>query len=182
MNESERTKRAQVIERELRAVENEIRSVGINFRSVPDQKILESPLYGVAVQIILRHLRNDYSDRTKACLASMLTGKAPELQAAWPEIAELYKRAPLGDGPPVKGDSQILPLEEKNTLANSLIAAFSMKYFDDLAELLKDKSLGKSRAILLQAIRRKRRNPKIAELLNELAEDDQLVFEIRSWK
>ncbi|WP_415400579.1 hypothetical protein [Tateyamaria sp. SN3-11] len=173
--------RADIVAAELRPLEDELRAMGLTFREIPDDAILRAPLYGAAIGKFLAFLQGGHSDRSLASVAGLLTGKAPEIKAAWSDIVALYRAAPGGEGPPVKGDTAILPLRTKEALANAVLAAFTPKKVPDLLALLEDPDNGPSRVILLRALKRRRTAPDVALAVETLRSDPDLNAELSRW-
>ena len=167
---------------ELRPLEQSLRKMGFKFETIVSQEILDAALYGIAIPTIIRFLKeNDLSHFAMDLGASLLLGKCPELKKAWPDIAELYRNAPVGYGPLVEGDTKVLLFNAKSTLANALLKAYSAKRIPDVLALVQDRNLGETRLLLLRLLKRQRHKKNVAAVLDDLAEDPLLGDEIMKW-
>lgn len=160
----------------------ELREIGWSIKSVWDL-VNTSGNYSQAIPILLRHLFMPYSDRTREGIARALAVAEPEVQKAWPLLAQEYRRTPAGRGLLAPGDIKEYRLGAKDGLACALSVAVTDATLPDLIALAKDASQGESRILLLSALRKRRRsNPLAARAIEELADDPDLKKEISSWR
>lgn len=178
-----RSERREISQQELAPLDAALRGMGFKFESIPSREIMESALYGIAIPTIVRFLKeNELSDLAMDNAAALLTGKCPELKAAWSDIVDLYRKAPVGYGPVVQGDTTVLMYNAKNTLANALLRAYSAPHLSDVIELVADQQMGESRLLFLRILKRQRKKDEIALVLDKLKKDPFLGTEIKRWK
>lgn len=180
LGREERLERLRV---ELQQLDDDLKSLGLVtgefFNAVTSEKQPEG--YRTAIPVLLASLKKPMTDRAKAGIAHMLCEKIPEIRACWPEIVGLYDAQPayydvLRDGKNVRQE-----LDAKDRLANLLIAAFTPNRLPELFDLLRNRSHGGSRSILLHVLRR-RKGLIVDEFLLEMSHDCDLVTELASWK
>jgi hypothetical protein len=133
------------------------------------------------ISVLLEHLVLPYSDRTREGLARALAVPEPEVRAAWTLLVNEYCRAPMGKGIKFPGDTEEFRLGFKEGLACTLSAIVTDETMPDYIELLRDKSHGEYRVLLLTALR-KSKNPLAKQAIEELANDPDLEKEIASWR
>ena len=148
----------------------DLRAIGWEVKSVWDLVNTSSPYPG-AIPILLKHLTQAYSDRTKEGIARALA--VPDARDAWPLLAAEYRKAPMGK-------ENGIELGAKSGLAAALSAAATDDVIAQLAALAKDRSNGDSRLLLLSALRKSKRAV-AKDALEELAGDPALQKEIASW-
>lgn len=135
------------------------------------------------IPVLLKHLVRPYSDAIKRGLANALTIPHPAVRDGWSILEAEYRRAPEGLGLIVLGDTEPRQLGAKDGLANAVAAAVTEKNLPELIALVRDRSLGGSRVLLLSPLRRRRnKNPLVKQVLEELASDPELQREIASWR
>lgn len=149
----------------------DLRAVGSNLKSVWDL-VNTSGRYPDAVPVLLKHLPQPYSDRTKEGIARALA--VSEAKYAWPLLVEEYCKAPVGEKDGVRFGA-------KSGLAAALAATATDDVIGELIVLAKDQSHGSSRLLLLRALRRSKAVA-AKQILEELASDPALSKEISSWK
>jgi hypothetical protein len=160
----------------------ELRSVGLHVESV-SYVSRESPRDEEAVPVLLRHLLLPYSSATKESIAHVLATPVPAVRKAWPVLVNAYRNARTGMGIVAPGDTRECEYLEKDALAWVLAVTVTNKTLDELISLARDPRHGPSRVLLLAPLRRRRRkNPMIRQLLDELASDPDLCKEIASWR
>jgi hypothetical protein len=179
LREQRRQERSERLSVEEQPILAELRAVGCNVHSVWDLVNTASP-YPEAVQVLLKHLVLTYSDRTREAIARSLAVRDPQVREAWSLLVKEYIEAPHGKGIVAPGDTHELSLSAKDGLACALAVSVTDETMDELIKLIKDKSNGESRILLLSALR-KSKNPKAKAALIELAFDSQLEKEISSW-
>jgi hypothetical protein len=166
---------------EGRPIVEDLRAVGLNVESVWDLVNVSTP-YPQAIPVLLKHLQLPYSDRTRAGIARALAVPEPEVRKAWPMLVEAYRDAPMGWGIIAPGDTEELVLGAKDGLACTLSASVTDERLPELIALAKDRSLGESRLLLLLALKKRRKkNPLVAQAIEELSFDPDLAKEIGSW-
>jgi hypothetical protein len=104
-----------------------------------------------------------------------------EARGAWSTLVEEYRKAPAGIGIRGPGETKEFRLGTKDGLACALAAAATEDEMDDLVALAKDHSLGRSRLLLLWALKKSKSDVAKAAL-KELASDPDLKNEIASWR
>lgn len=178
----ERAFREVRLKEEQRVIIEELRKVGVVADSV--WSLVNDPgPYPQAIPILLRHLKLPYSDATRDGIARCLAVPEPTVRAAWPMLVEEYKKAPIGKGFIAPGETKQYVLGAKEGLALAVRAAVSDQTLPEFISLIKDRSNGESRVLLLKVLRKRRKkDPAIAQLLKELVEDPDLKKEITSWK
>jgi hypothetical protein len=159
----------------------ELRDVGLQIHSVGDL-IGMSERYERAVPILLKHLSMPYSDVVRSSIARSLAIPEPEVQKAWPLLVEEYRKAPMGKGIKTPGGTREYRLGAKDGLACALSVAVTNETLPELIALAKDRALGESRVLLLSALKKRRKkNPLVQQVIDELASDPDLQKEIASW-
>jgi hypothetical protein len=174
INEERKRQRAERSTR-LRAEEQpilaDLETIGLKVTSVWDL-VNTSNRYPGAIPILLKHLTQEYSDRTKEGIARALA--VPDAKDAWSVLVEEYRKAPVGVENGIR-------LGAKSGLAAALSAASTDNVIEQLAALAKDRSNGDSRLLLLSALRNSKTSA-AKKALEELANDPVLQKEIESWK
>lgn len=159
----------------------ELRSAGWDVESVWDMVNTSSP-YPKAIPILLRHLPLQYSDVTKEGLARALAVPEPQVNDAWPLLLAEYRKAPVGIGKRAPGDLSENQLRAKDGLACALAASVTDKTLPELIALVRDRSQGESRILLLSALKiRRSKSREVKMVVAELASDPELQREIASW-
>ncbi|MEA1675820.1 hypothetical protein [Nitrospirillum sp. BR 11163] len=139
--------------------------------------------YPEAIPVLLRHLMLPYSDRIRDGIARARAVPEPEARAAWPLLVAEYRKAPMGQGIVALGDTSEYRLGAKDGLACALSILVTEATLPDLIELTRDRSLGESRVLLLSALKKRRnKNPLVAQVIAELADDPDLRKEIAAWR
>ena len=164
--------RVEAFKIEQRDLLEELAQVGVQVDMVNRLPNVATSNYRHAIPILMKHLRRDYSDGTLASLARSLATK--EAQEYWDEFVAMYKKFSTRENNGV-GDVAM-------ALAAAIAAACPPDRLGDLVELSKDQALP-YRALLLTPLKKKRgRDIKIAEIIEELRRDPALAKEINSWK
>ena len=89
----------------------------------------------------------------------------------------------MGMGIVLPGDEEEYPINVKSDIAFALSELVDKETLPDLIELVKDRSHGDYRILLLAPLKRRRnKDPEIKKLLEELVNDPDLKPEISSWK
>jgi hypothetical protein len=150
---------------------DELRRAGVDLKRLPDL-VNRSVPYPVAIPILLKHLSLPYSDVTRETLARALA--VPDARYAWPVLAAAYREAPthLEDGKQAGA---------KDGLACALTATVTEAVMDEMVALVKDRSNGDSRLLLLRGLK-KSKSAISRQALEELASDPALSKEIASWR
>ncbi len=174
--------RVRRIELEQSPLLAELQMSGLNIESVSDLISMSSE-YRQAIPILLKHLLQPYSDVTRETIARSLAIPEPEVRKAWKILIEEYKKTPAGWGIKVPGDTEELRLGAKDGLACTLAVAVTDGTLEELIELASDPQNGSSRLLLLSPLKRRRKkNQRVNEVLQKLANDPDLKKEIASWK
>lgn len=121
--------------------------------------------YSSAVPVLIDHLQRDYPDDVREGIARALA--VPAAKTAWPLLMRLYRES-----------QDDVPNHMKTAFAIALGGAADDDVLDDLALLVRDRSQGSSRLVLLQNLADSDR-PDLHELLEEAANDPELVKEAR---
>jgi hypothetical protein len=190
LREINRIRRQEIEERgarlrvEQKPIIEDLRAVGWTVESVWDFINMPAAVrYSEAIPVLLRHLMLPYSDRIRAGIARALGTPEPEARQAWPLLVAEYRKAPMGWGIIALGDTKEYRLGTKDGLACALSILVTEATLPDLIELTKDRSLGESRILLLSALKKRRnKNPLVAQVIAELAEDPDLTKEITAWR
>lgn len=176
--ERERVERSARLRIEEEPILAELRKIGWDINSVWDL-VNTSSKYTDAIPILVKHLVLPYSDRTRAGIARALA--VPEAKQAWSILVEEYRNAPTGMGIIAPDETKQFKLGAKDGLACALSVAVTDATIGELIDLAKNRTHGKSRLLLLSALR-KSKNPLAKQALEELANDPDLEKEIRSWR
>jgi hypothetical protein len=174
----ERADRSQRLSIEEKPIVDELQTVGWKVESVWDLVNTPKP-YPEALPILLRHLMLPYSDRTKEGIARSLA--VQEARAAWPTLVNEFRSAQNGKGPVAPGDTEEFRLGAKDGLACALAATVTDATMPELIEIMKDRSHGSSRVLMVSALR-KSKDPRAKEALEVLAFDPDLEKEIGHWQ
>lgn len=166
----QRAERSKYLRVEEEPIVTDLREVGLKVESVWDLVNTADPYPG-AIPILLKHLGQKYSDRTKEGIARALA--VPDARSAWSLLVAEYRRAP-------QGEENGIRLGAKSGLAAALSAAATDEVIEQLASLVKDRSNGDSRLLLLNALR-KSKAAVARKTLEEMADDPALKKEIASW-
>ncbi|WP_148649577.1 hypothetical protein [Lysobacter antibioticus] len=178
----ERAAREVRLREEQRVILEELRKVGVVEESIWGLVNDPGP-YPEAIPILLRHLKLPYSDATRDGIARCLAVPEPAVRAAWPMLVAEYRNAPTGRGFIAPCETKEYALCAKEGLALAVRSAVTEQTLPEFISLVKDRSNGESRVLLLKVLRsRRKKDPEVAQLLTELAEDPDLKKEIASWK
>jgi uncharacterized protein (UPF0335 family) len=145
----------------------ELLGAGVGVKSVNDLVNRRTP-YSAAVPVLLKHLSQPYHENLADMIARALA--VPEARYAWDFIVSEYKGAPH-----LRSDG--LDSQRKNALALAVAGALPPERWDDFIALIRDRSNGGSRILMLRKIERSKREDK-DELLDELSKDKDLSPEI----
>lgn len=179
--ENELNERSDRIRRDEEPLLKDLREVGWDVQSVWDL-VNTATAYPEAIPILLKHLLLPYCDVVREGIARALAVPEPLAQKAWPILVEEYRKAPLGWGIKAPGDTKEFCLGAKNGLACCLSVVVTEETLPELIALAKDRTLGKSRILLLSPLKKRRKkNPVVKQTIDELAEDPDLRTEIASW-
>lgn len=176
----ERMERVKRLLAESELLLRELQATGLNIKNVGELPGV-SERYEKAIPILLRHLLMPYSDPIRSIIARSLAVPEPEVIKAWPMLVDEYRKTPMGKGIKYPGDTRECWLEAKDGLACTLSVAVTDETMEEYIEIVKDKSHGESRILLLSALR-KSKNPLAKKAIEELASDPDLEKEIASWK
>ena len=157
---------------EERPILLDLRSVGVDVTTIWSQHLGER-LTPEGMEILAKHLRLPYSCKTREGLARALA--RPSAHGFWSLLVSEYKTASEGL------DEDGFPNGYKDGLASALGAMASKSNLEELIELVRDRTNGSSRLLLLVGLRRSR-DPRAAKVLDDLADDPDLAKEIAHWK
>jgi HEAT repeat protein len=141
---------------------DELRKAGLQVDSVWDLVNTSTP-YPQALPILVKHLERRYPDRVREGIARALAVR--DAQFAWDDLVRLYEQEPAGT-------------DAKDGLAVAIAAASSTAVVDDVISLAEDPVHGKSRILLIRALRRSRAGH-AREALKRLETDPVLAVEVR---
>lgn len=150
----------------------DLKSVGVDLTTIWSQHLGER-LTPEGMEILAKHLRLPYSCKTREGLARALA--RPSAHRFWSLLVSEYKAASEGL------DEDGFPNGYKDGLASALGAMASKPHLEELIELVRDRTNGSSRLLLLVGLRRSR-DPRAAKVLDDLADDPDLAKEISYWK
>ncbi|GAA0903499.1 hypothetical protein KR767_16445 [Luteibacter anthropi] len=157
---------------EQRELLDELAAAGVSLEIVNDLPNWPSSDYVHTLPILARHLHRPYSQGTLASLARSMGMK--EAAPYWDELVTLYRQQPEKSDPDVSDFGM--------GLAVAISASVPPSRLDELVELIKTPGLP-NRVLLLGPIQRRRsRNRKYAELIEELRHDPVFSREIQRWK
>jgi hypothetical protein len=139
----------------------ELNATGIAVESAWDL-VNTSTAYPQALPILLEHLQRPYPDRVREGIARALAVKPARF--AWDTLARLY-RAETGT-------------DTKDGLAVALCAIADDSVMDELIGLLRDRSLGPSRVLLVDSLERWN-DPQAQTVLESLEPDPELTVQVR---
>lgn len=164
--------RVEAFKIEQRDLLEELAQVGVQVDMVNRLPNIATSDYRHAIPILMKHLRRDYSDGTLASLARSLATR--EAREYWDEFVSMYKKSPMRERSGV-GDVAM-------ALAAAVSAACPPGRLSDLVELTKDQTLPHRVLLLTPLTKRRGRDTRIAEIIEELRRDPALAKEINSWK
>ena len=166
--------RMRICKIEQQEILGELRAEGLVFEMLNNLALLRvsASEYKRALPILLKHLNRPYSEGTLGSIAYSMARK--EAAPCWDDLVAIYRehhaRERVGDG-----DSTM-------AIAAAVSASCPSARLDDLIALLRDRTLPHRPLLLIPLKRRRGRNAAIAQVIEELREDPDLVKEIRSWK
>ncbi len=145
----------------------ELRELGFTLETVWDLVNTATP-YPEAIPVLLKHLQMPYQDRIREGIARALA--VPDAKEGWDTLIAEYRK--ISD-----------PNEHgaKDGLAVAISAVSDDTLIDDLLRIIKDRSHGKSRILLLGGVK-KSKLPEAKHALKELENDPDLEKEIKSWR
>jgi len=135
---------------------------------------------GHTLDAVINHLDIDYSDTAKCQILFCIRGVRTLLPRQWSRLAEIFRRTDDGNARVIVAEGEFPPMS-KTLLANLLTSHFERRHLSELFGLIKDRSQGETRMILLQPLRRRRGNPEIESFLKKMADDPQLATELGAW-
>ena len=127
-----------------------------------------NPEFRKAIPVLLDHLRRPYPDIIRAGIAQRLAVRATR-KIGWRILVEEFRNTGY--------DHEHV----KDSLGAALSGAADNSVIGELIALAKDRSLGKSRIMLLRGIKRSKL-PESGQAIAELADDPELSKEIKSWR
>ena len=164
---------------EEKPIIHDLHQAGVSVSSLWDLVNTSTP-YPKAIPVLLKHLLYSYSDRVREGIARALAVKDPQVRNAWKTLVEEYLKAPFGNGVIAPGDSKEFRLGAKSGLACALAVAVTEDVMPDLIALIRDRTNGESRVLLLSALRKSKSSIAHATI-RDVANDPELEKEIFSW-
>lgn len=159
----------------------ELTDAGVKVKSLHELK-KGTDDFRIAFPILVKHFKMPYFDELKAAIAAVLANNADEsMQALWPTVVEEYHKAAEGFGICNKGGTNKTLLQAKTTMAWLLSLIATDANFEQLIELIEDPSLGESRILLLDALKKSKRDL-AKQTIIKLRDDPVFAREIASWK
>ncbi len=156
---------------------DDLLSIGWDIASVSD--FLNTPKsYEGAIPVLSKHLLLPYSDVIKETLARALA--IPESRCIWDLLVKEYINAPMGKGVKFPQDPRYFNLGYKDGLACALAAAVTDETLPEYISLLKDRTHGESRILLLSVLRDSK-SSLAKQTLEELEDDPDLKIAILDW-
>jgi len=141
-----------------------LRDAGVHVASVWDLVNTRAP-YPSAIPILLEHLSRSYPERVREGIARALA--VPEAHHGWATLLTAFRT-----------ETDATTHGVKWALACALGAAATDDELAEVSQLLRDRSLGRNRAPLLQVLARSQR-AEAAELLQELLAEPELVDDVK---
>lgn len=182
--EIERQARSARLKIEEEPLVADLQAVGCNVTSAWDM-VNDNYKYPEAIPILLKHLLLPYSDAIRDGIARSLAVPEPEVKKAWPMLVAEYRKAPMGQGIVAPGDTKEYRLGVKDGLACALGANVTDETLAEYMSLVRDRSLGESRVLLLYAIRRSKKpliKQAAKQAIADLEHDPDLSRAIAEWK
>jgi HEAT repeat protein len=137
----------------------DLATVGYRVDSVWDLVNTREP-YPEAIPVLLRHLkRTEYHPDIRQGIARALTCRDPQVKGAIPELLEAFRRDP---DPSLNGP--------KWAIGNAIEVIYDDRYFEKIVELVRDRSHGPARTMLVRALR-KSKTQLAGETLKALRDD-----------
>ena len=166
LRDQEEAELAASLRSEQESLLHELSEVGWHVNSVWDL-VNTSKAYPEAIPVLLHHLAYPYSARTREGIARALAVR--EARYAWPILANAYRAEPNGRR------------TAKDGLAVALSATVTPETLLEFINIVKDRSNGESRVLLLRPLR-KLKSDVARSVIEELSSDPELAKEIASWK
>jgi len=166
--------RMRICKIEQQEILGELRAEGLVFEMLNNLALLgvSASEYKRALPILLKHLNRTYSKATLESIAYSMARK--EAAPCWDDLVAIYRnhheRKQAGEG------------DATMAIAFAVSASCPSARLDDLIALLRDRTLPHRLLLLIPLKRRRGRNAAIAQVIEELREDPDLVTEICSWK
>ena len=132
----------------------------------------DHPDYSAAIDVIFDHIQRPYLDRIQETLGRLLAH--PSGFKYWRDLVDMYGRANKDSSPGLMDGLAIALMEHCNR-------SKSPELRNEIIKLIRDRSRGQSRLLLLWCFRRKR-DEESMNLIEELSTDPDLKVEIASWK
>ncbi len=163
--------RVRLLKIEQRPIMQELSKLGI-YMLKANEAVLDKEQFRIAAPIFMKHLKGQgYSQQTLEVLAGTFDRK--DASGYWDDLVEIYLSQP-----------ETKP-DEHGNLTMALTAALSTlattKHVPTIIDMLRDSRL-RDRLLLLSPLRRRRRDPKIAAIIEELREDPYFSKAINSWR
>lgn len=149
----------------------DLRKVGCSVDSVWDLVNTDTS-YPRAIPVLLDHLAKPYSATIREGIARAVA--VPGARIAWSRLVETYKAEPVD---PSRQDGRRV----KDALAVAVAGIATPDKHEELLSLVRDRSLGESRVLLLAPLRKSKKG-EVRKAIEALAKDPELEREIRSWK
>jgi hypothetical protein len=157
-------------ERRFRRLEEplvaDLAAVGFAVGSVWDLVNTREP-YPEAIPVLLYHLRRvDYHPDIRQGIARALSRRDPQVKEAIPELLEAFRRDP---DPSFNGP--------KWAIGNAIETVYDDRYLEEVAELVRDRSHGPARTMLVRALAKSKADL-VGETLEALRDDpdDEVVL------
>jgi len=163
--------RVRLLKIEQRPIMQELSKLGI-YMLKANEAVLDKEQFRIAAPIFMRHLKSQkYSQLTLEILAGTFDRK--DASDYWDDLVEIYLSQPETK-PEGYGDLTMALTAALSTLATT-------KHIPAIVDMLRDSRL-RDRVLLLSPLRRRRRDPKIAAIIEELRKDPYFSKEINSWR
>jgi hypothetical protein len=156
-----------LLDEQEKPLTEELIRAGLGGRSVSDL-VNTRDSYSAAIPVLLKHLTLPYHDNIAGMIARALA--VSEARYAWDFIVNEYKNAPG-----IRQDGR--NSQRKDALALAVAGALPPDRWDEFIALVRDRSNGASRTMMLRKIERSKREDMDA-LLDELTKDGDLSLEI----
>lgn len=132
----------------------------------------DNPEYSAAIDVIFEHIQRPYLDRIQETLGRLLAH--PAAFKYWRDLVHMYQQANKDSSPGLMTGLAIALEEQRNR-------SKSPELRTEVIKLIRDRTRGQSRILLLNCFRRKR-DEESMNLIDELSTDPDLKTEIASWK
>lgn len=164
---------------ELREFVVDLGEIGIDFK-VDGYPLETFKKFEDAIPIVLKHLKMDYSLSAMMIVSAQLMSSKPALRSHWRSVADIFSNLASYDTRYRTEVDQRSVLQTQ--IANILVRSFTTEHLPTLLDMLRDPAFGDSRGVLLEPLRRRRKNEAVKAFLEKAISDPFFAKELETWK